>query len=108
MAAKIITYTELPKVRWCTCSFILCPHLGINYTIRQRREAMGWTQAQFARKMRTKQPAVARLEKWLETREGRAPSLRTIKKAANAVGTYVEVKLLPRNPTTVLPPKTLL
>lgn len=86
---------ELINVKACTCSWRLCPHLGINYTLKQRREAMGLTQAQLARKIRTKQPAISRLEKWMETREGRAPSLRTIKKAANAIGAYVEVKFVP-------------
>jgi transcriptional regulator with XRE-family HTH domain len=60
---------------------------------RARRHA-GLTQAEVAKRMRTKTPAVARLEAGGGSRR-HSPSLATLRKYADAVGCRLEIRLRP-------------
>lgn len=60
--------------------------------LRARKKA-GLTQAELAKRMGTKAPAVTRLESSL-TSGKHSPSLATLQKYANAVGCTVQVKLV--------------
>src|SRR5438046_7502543 len=62
--------------------------------LRARRRA-GLTQAEVARRMGTKTPAVARLEAGGGSKR-HSPSLATLRKYAAAVGCRVEIRLRPR------------
>lgn len=58
------------------------------------RQQAGMTQADVAERMGTHPPAVARLESF---HGGHSPSLRTLRKYAEAVGCQLEVRLIPQN-----------
>jgi DNA-binding XRE family transcriptional regulator len=58
------------------------------------RRRAGLTQAQVAKKMGTKPPAITRLETALSG-NGHSPTIATLKKYAHAVGCKLEVHLLP-------------
>jgi transcriptional regulator with XRE-family HTH domain len=62
--------------------------------LRARRRA-GLTQAEVAKRMGTKTPAVARLEASGGSR-GHSPSVATLRKYAQAVGCSLEIRLRPR------------
>lgn len=57
----------------------------------EARLKAGISQSQLARKIGTKQPAIARIENGAYI-----PSLRMVKKIADALGYYVQVKFIPR------------
>ena len=61
--------------------------------LRARREA-GMSQADIARRMGTKPPAVTRLESSL-TSGRHSPSISTLKKYARAVNCHLEIRLVP-------------
>lgn len=67
------------------------------YTLLRRmliaRRRVGLTQADVARRMGTKAPAIVRLERSLET-GSHSPSLETLKKYAQAVNCILDIKLL--------------
>jgi transcriptional regulator with XRE-family HTH domain len=70
------------------------------------RHRAGLTQAEVARRMGTKTPAVARLEAGGGSR-GHSPSVATLRKYAHAVGCRLEIRLLPCNgQRSKAPPKT--
>jgi DNA-binding XRE family transcriptional regulator len=58
------------------------------------RQRAGMTQAEVAARMRTRTPAVARLESG-GGRKRHSPSIATLRKYAHAVGCRLEVKLRP-------------
>ena len=60
--------------------------------LRARRKA-GMSQADIAKKMGTKAPAVTRLETSLTTGK-HSPSIATLKKYAQALGCHLEIKLV--------------
>ena len=60
------------------------------------RQRAGLTQAEVARKMGTKPPAVTRLETTLSDNR-HSPTIATLKKYAQAVGCKLEVHLIPSN-----------
>ncbi len=62
--------------------------------LRARRNA-GLTQAEVAKRMGTKTPAIARLESG-GGRKGHSPSVATLRKYAEAVGCRLEIRLMPR------------
>ncbi len=59
----------------------------------QARQDAGLSQAQVAKRMGTKPPAVARLESSLSSGK-HSPSLTTLRKYAEAVGCHVEIRLV--------------
>jgi len=61
----------------------------------EARRRAGLTQAQVAEKMGTKTPAIARLEAGGGAKR-HSPSLATLRKYAEAVGCWLEVRLRPR------------
>jgi transcriptional regulator with XRE-family HTH domain len=70
------------------------------------RHRAGLTQAEVARRMGTKTPAVARLEAGGGSR-GHSPSVATLRKYAHAVGCRLEIRLVPCNGQKSRPvPKT--
>ncbi|MDD2864036.1 MAG: helix-turn-helix transcriptional regulator [Methylococcales bacterium] len=60
--------------------------------LKARREA-GLSQAEIALRMKTKAPAVARLESALASGK-HSPSISTLRKYANALGKNLEIKLV--------------
>jgi ribosome-binding protein aMBF1 (putative translation factor) len=67
----------------------LKPEFALALAFIKARTKAGMTQADVARKMRTTQSVVARIE------SGRnPPTLRTLERYANAVGQRIEVKLV--------------
>ena len=60
--------------------------------LRARKKA-GLSQAQVAERMGTKSPAITRLESSLSSGK-HSPSLATIKKYAEALGCYLEIKIV--------------
>lgn len=61
--------------------------------LKARREA-GLTQAEVARRMGTKAPAIARLENALVTGASPSPSVATLRRYAHALGKRLEVRLV--------------
>jgi transcriptional regulator with XRE-family HTH domain len=59
----------------------------------QARQAAGLSQAQVAKRMGTKPPAVARLESSLSSGK-HSPSLATLRKYAEAVGCHLDIRLV--------------
>jgi transcriptional regulator with XRE-family HTH domain len=57
------------------------------------RQKAGLSQAQLAKRMGTKPPAITRLESSL-TSGKHSPSIATIKKYAEAVGCHLEIRLI--------------
>lgn len=62
----------------------------ISRQVLRLRQARGWTQAQLAEALDTKQSAVARLESG-----SHRPSLATLDKLCQVLGARVEVRLVP-------------
>ncbi len=59
--------------------------------VRQRREALGWSQTQLAEAARTRQPVISRIE------SGRLnPTVDMLTRLANAMDAELTLSLLPR------------
>ena len=71
----------------------LGPEFEILRQMLQARKDAGLTQAQVAKRMGTKPPAVTRLESSLSSAK-HSPSLATLRKYAAAVGRRLEVRLI--------------
>ena len=69
------------------------PEFSLLREILKARQKAGLSQAEIARRMGTKAPAVTRLESSLSTGK-HSPSLATLKKYANALGCRLEIKLV--------------
>ena len=69
------------------------PEFTLLRAMLSARQKSGLTQAQIAERMGTKSPAITRLESSL-TSGKHSPSLATIKKYAEAVGYYLEIKFV--------------
>ncbi len=65
--------------------------LQIGEQLAQARQAAGLTQADLARRMRTSQPTVARLER----ASYKGYTVRALTRAARALGLQLQVKLVP-------------
>ena len=59
------------------------------------RNAAGLTQAEVAKRMGTRIPAISRLEAG-GGKNGHSPSIKTLRKYAESVGCRLEIKLVPR------------
>jgi len=71
----------------------LKPEFGLLRQLLSARKRAGFTQADIARRMRTKPPAIARLESALAT--GRhSPSLSTLQKYARALNCHIDVRVV--------------
>ena len=66
----------------------LKPEFALALALLKARTKAGLTQAQVARKMRTTQSVVARIESG-----SAAPNLRTLERYASAIGRRIEVRL---------------
>jgi transcriptional regulator with XRE-family HTH domain len=64
------------------------PEFALRKEISQARQRAGLSQTQLARRMRTTQSTIARLE-----RGGRSPSVKTLRKLAEATGSRLVVRL---------------
>ena len=69
------------------------PEFPLLREILKARQKAGLSQAEIARRMGTKAPAVTRLEPSLSTGK-HSPSLATLKKYANSLGYRLEIKLV--------------
>jgi transcriptional regulator with XRE-family HTH domain len=69
------------------------PEFTLLRELLKARQRAGLTQAEIAKRMGTKPPAVARLESSLTTGK-HSPSIATLKKYAKAVGCRLEIKLV--------------
>lgn len=70
----------------------LAPEYEALDALRRARQAAGLSQAEVARRMGTKPPAIARLE---SPSPRHSPSLRTLQRYAAALGQRVKVELVP-------------
>lgn len=61
----------------------------IGREVERNRVKVGWTQAQLAKKIKTHQPGIARLERGTSL-----PSLRFLEKVAAALGAYIEFRFV--------------
>lgn len=71
----------------------LLPEYSLLKRMLKARKKAGLTQADVAKKMGTKAPAVVRLERSLTTGV-HSPSIQTIRKYAEAVNCHLEIKLV--------------
>ena len=69
------------------------PEFKLLHELLQARQKAGMSQADIAKKMGTKAPAVTRLETSL-TSGKHSPSISTLKKYAQALGCHLEIKLV--------------
>jgi len=72
------------------------PEFTLLKELLRARQRSGLTQAEIAKRMGTKPPAVARLESTLTTGK-HSPSIATLKKYAKAVGCRLEIRLVMNN-----------
>ena len=72
------------------------PEFTLLKELLRARQRSGLTQAEIAKRMGTKSPAVARLESTLTTGK-HSPSIATLKKYAKAVGCRLEIRLVMNN-----------
>lgn len=72
------------------------PEFTLLRELLQARQKAGLSQAEIAKKMGTKAPAVTRLETSL-TSGKHSPSISTLKKYAQALGCHLEIKLVSNN-----------
>jgi HTH-type transcriptional regulator / antitoxin HipB len=63
--------------------------------VRERREELGWSQTELARRTGMRQPAIARFEAG-----GTVPTLPLLERLANALGLQLTVKMAPDAETT--------
>ena len=71
----------------------LKPEFTLLRSMLKARQEAGLSQAEIAKRMGTKAPAITRLESSLLSGK-HSPSLATLKKYAEAVGCHLEVKLV--------------
>jgi len=64
------------------------PEFALRREITQARQRAGLSQVELARRMKTRQSAIARLE-----RGGRSPNIKTLRKLAEATGSRLVVRL---------------
>ena len=64
------------------------PEFALRKEIAQARQRAGLSQLELARRMKTRQSAIARLE-----RGGRSPNIKTLRKLAEATGSRLVVRL---------------
>ena len=64
------------------------PEFALRKEIAQARQRAGLSQLELARRMKTRQSAIARLE-----RGGRSPNIKTLRKLAEATGSRLEIRL---------------
>lgn len=69
------------------------PEFTLLRELLKARQKVGMSQADIAKKMGTKPPAVTRLESSLTSGE-HSPSITTLKKYAQALGCHLEIKLV--------------
>ena len=72
---------------------ILEPEFSLLREMLRARKKVGLSQAQIAERMGTKSPAITRLESSLSSGK-HSPSLATIKKYAEALGSHLEIKIV--------------
>ena len=72
------------------------PEFTLLKELLRARQRSGLTQAEIAKRMGTKLPAVARLESTLTTGK-HSPSIATLEKYAKAVGCRLEIRLVMNN-----------
>ncbi len=93
-----MTHTELKKkaLKRKNVKFIydaLEPEFSLLRELLKARQKVGISQAEIAKRMGTKAPAITRLESSLSS--GRhSPSIATLKKYASALGCHLEIKLI--------------
>ena len=73
----------------------LQPEFTLLKSMLKARQEAGLSQAEIAKRMGTKAPAITRLESSLISGK-HSPSLATLKKYAEAVGCHLEIELAPR------------
>ncbi len=71
----------------------LKPEFTLLRSMLKARQEAGLSQAEIAKRMGTKPPAITRLESSLLSGK-HSPSLATLKKYAEAVGCYLEIELV--------------
>ena len=71
----------------------LKPEFDLLHEMLKARTNAGLSQAEIAKRMGTKSPAITRLESSL-TSGRHSPSIATLKKYADAVGCHLEIKLV--------------
>ncbi|MGF1602122.1 MAG: helix-turn-helix domain-containing protein [Thermosynechococcaceae cyanobacterium] len=69
------------------------PEFSLLRQMLQARQSAGLSQAEIAKRMGTKPPAVARLESSLSSGK-HSPSINTLRKYAEAVGCDLEIRLV--------------
>ncbi len=69
------------------------PEYTLLRTILKARKELGLTQAEIAKRMGTKTPAITRLESSL-TSGKHSPSISTLKKYAQALGYHLEIRFV--------------
>ncbi|MFZ2446967.1 MAG: helix-turn-helix transcriptional regulator [Syntrophobacteraceae bacterium] len=74
----------------------LAEEIAVFDALVEARKAAGLTQAEVAKRMGTKTPAIARLESSGGARKP-SPSLNTLRRYADAVGCELEIKLVRRD-----------
>ncbi len=85
--------TALQKLEVQAAYEALGPEFALVRQMVQARQDAGLSQAQVAKRMGTKPPAVARLESSLSSGK-HSPSLATLRKYAEAVGCHLEIRLV--------------
>jgi transcriptional regulator with XRE-family HTH domain len=72
------------------------PEFSLLRELLNARQKAGVSQAEIAKLMGTKAPAITRLESSLSSGK-HSPSIATLKKYANALGCHLEIKLVENN-----------
>ena len=72
------------------------PEISLLHEILKARQNAGLSQAEIAKRMGTKAPAVTRLESSLSSGK-HSPSISTLKKYADALDCHLEIKLVSNN-----------
>ncbi|MDM8544503.1 helix-turn-helix transcriptional regulator [Desulfococcaceae bacterium HSG9] len=72
------------------------PEFSLLRELLKARQKVGISQAEIAKRMGTKAPAIARLESSLSSGQ-HSPSIATLKKYASALGCHIEIKLVANN-----------
>ena len=72
------------------------PEFSLLHELLNARKKAGVSQAEIAKLMGTKAPAITRLESSLGSGK-HSPSIATLKKYANALGCHLEIKLVANN-----------